>query len=100
MGGINGNGQVNNISVSLLLQILTLVFVQTWWETFTTRPREDGDGRPLALTIFQAYHAVVRNFKIISQPFWCNAVANSFDVVYDGMLCNATNTNPEFFGQK
>ncbi|PAV15089.1 pectin lyase [Pyrrhoderma noxium] len=80
VGGINGNGQ-------------------TWWETFTTRPREDGDGRPLALTIFQAYHAVVRNFKIISQPFWCNAVANSFDVVYDGMLCNATNTNPEFFGQ-
>lgn len=80
VGGIKGNGQ-------------------TWWEAFTVLPREDGDGRPLSLTLFQAHHATVRNFIIDSQPFWCNAVANSTDVVYDGMLCNATNTNPEFFGQ-
>ncbi|VDC03661.1 unnamed protein product [Peniophora sp. CBMAI 1063] len=34
LGGINGNGQ-------------------PWWEYFTTVPRQDGDGRPLALWWFK-----------------------------------------------
>lgn len=80
-GGIDGNGQ-------------------TWWDFFTTRTREDGDGRPISLTLFEAQDAVVRNFKIFAQPFWCNTVARSSRVLYDGMTCNATNTNPAFAGQK
>ena len=62
--------------------------------------REDGDGRPLSLTLYEAYDAIVKDFHIFAPPFWCNCVANSKNVVYDGMKCNATNENPEFFGQK
>ncbi|TDL17667.1 pectin lyase-like protein [Rickenella mellea] len=79
-GGINGNGQ-------------------PWWNFYTSHTRRDGDGRPVALTVFNATSATVKNFKIQSPPFWCNAVANSVDVTYDGMLCNATNANPAFFGK-
>ncbi|EIW80129.1 hypothetical protein CONPUDRAFT_180594 [Coniophora puteana RWD-64-598 SS2] len=79
-GGINGNGQ-------------------PWWDYFTTVPRLDGDGRPLALTVYQATRGTISNFLIEAPPFWCNCVAESSDIVYDGMLCNATNTNPEFYGQ-
>ncbi|KAJ3716650.1 pectin lyase-like protein [Lentinula raphanica] len=78
-GGIQGNGQ-------------------TWWNFFSNRTREDGDGRPIALTLYNATRGIIRNFRIESQPFWCNCVAESEDVLYDGMLCNATNTNPEFAG--
>ena len=80
-GGINGNGQ-------------------TWWNYFTNVTREDGDGRPLALTLYQVTNGTVKDFQIQAQPFWCNTVAESDNVVYDGMKCNATNGNPEFFGQK
>ncbi|KAJ6624704.1 hypothetical protein B0H10DRAFT_715538 [Mycena sp. CBHHK59/15] len=31
----------------------------------------------------------IRDFAIPAQPFWCNAVADSRAVVYDGMRCNA-----------
>ncbi|VDC03660.1 unnamed protein product [Peniophora sp. CBMAI 1063] len=79
-GGINGNGQ-------------------TWWNYFTNVTREDGDGRPLALTLYQVSNGTVKDFHIQAQPFWCNTVAESDNVVYDGMKCNATNGNPEFFGQ-
>ncbi|EGO26829.1 glycoside hydrolase family 28 protein [Serpula lacrymans var. lacrymans S7.9] len=79
-GGINGNGQ-------------------PWWDYYTTVPRLDGDGRPLALTLYNVTAGRVTNFRIESPPFWCNAVAESKNVVYDGMVCNATNTNPEFYGQ-
>ncbi|KAI5122792.1 hypothetical protein M0805_000136 [Coniferiporia weirii] len=79
-GGIDGNGQ-------------------PWWEYFTNHTRVDGDGRPLSLTLHEVDRGVVRNFHIQSPPFWCNAVANSRNVLYDGMTCNATNTNPDFFGQ-
>ncbi|KAH8114523.1 pectin lyase-like protein [Phellopilus nigrolimitatus] len=79
-GGIEGNGQ-------------------PWWEYFQNHTREDGDGRPLSLTLHEVERGVVRDFRIQSPPFWCNAVANSQDVTYDGMTCNATNTNPEFYGQ-
>ncbi|EJC98108.1 pectin lyase-like protein [Fomitiporia mediterranea MF3/22] len=79
-GGIEGNGQ-------------------PWWEYFQSHTREDGDGRPLSLTVFEAERGTVRNFRIQSPPFWCNCVANSKDVLYDGMICNATNTNPAFFGE-
>ncbi|KAH7912878.1 pectin lyase fold/virulence factor [Hygrophoropsis aurantiaca] len=79
-GGINGNGQ-------------------PWWNYYTTVPRLDGDGRPLSLTVYQATRGRISNFHIQSPPFWCNAVAESQDIVYDGMVCNATNTNPEFYGQ-
>jgi hypothetical protein len=74
--------------------------MQTWWDFFTNRTREDGDGRPLSLTLFNVTRGTISNFQIIAPPFWCNAVAQSQDVVYNGMICNATNTNPEFFGQK
>ncbi|KAJ7030864.1 pectin lyase-like protein [Mycena alexandri] len=79
-GGIQGNGQ-------------------PWWDFFTTVPREDGDGRPIALTLFRAVRGVIRNFAIEAQPFWCNCVAESQSVVYDGMRCNASNENPTFAGQ-
>jgi len=79
-GGIEGNGQ-------------------PWWEYFTSHTRDDGDGRPLSLTVFNATRGTIRDFTINSPPFWCNAVANSVDVTYDGMKCNATNTNATFFGQ-
>ncbi|KAJ7847819.1 pectin lyase fold/virulence factor [Mycena olivaceomarginata] len=75
-GGIQGNGQ-------------------PWWNFFTTTPRADGDGRPISLTLFQAVRGVIRNFAIQAPPFWCNCIAESQSVVYDGML----NTNPAFAGQ-
>ncbi|THH11155.1 hypothetical protein EW145_g825 [Phellinidium pouzarii] len=79
-GGIEGNGQ-------------------PWWDYYTSHVRDDGDGRPLSLTLHEVERGVIRNFRIQSPPFWCNAVTNSRDVLYDGMTCNATNTNPEFYGQ-
>ncbi|KAF8581109.1 glycoside hydrolase family 28 protein [Ramaria rubella] len=80
-GGIQGNGQ-------------------PWWDFFLTdEPRDDGDGRPVALTLSHVARGAIMNFKIDSPPFWCNAVADSQDVVYQGMTCNATNTNPVFAGQ-
>ncbi|KAJ7213449.1 pectin lyase fold/virulence factor, partial [Mycena pura] len=79
-GGIQGNGK-------------------PWWDFFTTVPRADGDGRPISLTLFRAVRGVIRNFVIEAQPFWCNCIAESQSVVYDGMKCNASNTNATFFGQ-
>lgn len=79
-GGIQGNGQ-------------------PWWDFFTNHTREDGDGRPVSLTLSNVTRGVVTNFKIDAPPFWCNAVADSEDVVYKGITCNATNTNPTFAGQ-
>ncbi|KAJ7224758.1 pectin lyase fold/virulence factor [Mycena rebaudengoi] len=78
-GGILGNGQ-------------------TWWNAFTARPRADGDGRPISLTLFRAVRGIIRNFVIEAQPFWCNCIAESQHVVYDGMKCNASNANPAFAG--
>lgn len=79
-GGINGNGQ-------------------PWWSYYANRTREDGDGRPIALTLSNVTHGRISNFRVISPPFWCNAVANSEDVIYDGMNCNATNTDPAGAGR-
>ncbi|KAI0628254.1 pectin lyase-like protein [Trametes polyzona] len=81
-GGITGNGQ-------------------TWWSFYssTNRTRRDGDGRPVALTLSNVTRGTVRGFRIEGQPFWCNAVADSKEVVYDGMHCNATNEDPRFAGQ-
>ncbi|KAI0315859.1 pectin lyase-like protein [Amylostereum chailletii] len=78
-GGIDGNGQ-------------------TWWNFYSNRTREDGDGRPISLTLSNVTQGNILNFHIIAPPFWCNIVADSEDVIYRGMLCNATNSNPEFFG--
>lgn len=80
-GGIMGNGR-------------------TWWSFYGNRSRSDGDGRPIALTLSNVTRGTVKNFRIESQPFWCNTVADSVDVVYDGMYCNATNENPLYTGQK
>lgn len=77
-GGIQGNGQ-------------------PWWDFFTNHTRADGNGRPISLTLFRVARGSIRNFVIEAQPFWCNTVAESQDVVYDGMKCNASNTNPAFF---
>ncbi|KAH8101698.1 pectin lyase-like protein [Cristinia sonorae] len=79
-GGINGNGQ-------------------TWWSYYGNRSRSDGDGRPIALTLSHVNRGTVRNFRVESQPFWCNTVADSKNVVYDGMYCNATNQDPLYAGQ-
>ncbi|KAI0668045.1 pectin lyase-like protein [Trametes maxima] len=79
-GGINGNGQ-------------------TWWSYYGNRTRQDGDGRPISLTLSNVTRGVVRDFRIEAQPFWCNTVADSRDVVYDGMYCNATNQDPLYAGQ-
>ncbi|KAJ7871489.1 pectin lyase fold/virulence factor [Mycena olivaceomarginata] len=78
-GGIQGNGQ-------------------PWWEYFTTHAKADGDGRPISLTVYRAQRGIIRNFAIEAQPFWCNCVAESQSVVYDGMRCNASNANPAFAG--
>ncbi|KZT28284.1 glycoside hydrolase family 28 protein [Neolentinus lepideus HHB14362 ss-1] len=80
VGGIQGNGQ-------------------TWWTYYANRTREDGDGRPIAFTLSHVSRGLVKDFRIEAQPFWCNTVADSEDVVYDGMYCNATNTDPAYFGQ-
>lgn len=83
VGGIEGNGQ-------------------TWWSYYSANniTRRDGDGRPIALSVVNATHGVVRDFRIEAQPFWCNTVAQSKDITYDGMYCNATNTDARFAGQK
>ncbi|KAJ6597518.1 pectin lyase fold/virulence factor [Mycena vulgaris] len=78
-GGIQGNGQ-------------------PWWDFFTNHTRADGDGRPISLTLFRAIRGVIRNFVIEAPPFWCNCIAESQSVVYDGMRCNASNENPAFAG--
>lgn len=67
---------------------------QAWWTYYANRTRADGDGRPVALTVWKAKRAVIRNFRIESPPFWANAVAESTDITYDGMFVNATNTDP------
>ncbi|KAE9382788.1 hypothetical protein BT96DRAFT_982807, partial [Gymnopus androsaceus JB14] len=59
---------------------------------------DDGDGRPISSTLNNVTRGIIRNFRIEAQPFWCNCVAESQDVGYDGMLCSATNTDPEFAG--
>ncbi|KAF9485615.1 pectin lyase-like protein [Pholiota conissans] len=79
-GGIQGNGQ-------------------PWWSYFTTHTREDGDGRPISLTLYKVARGTIKNFRIESPPFWSNAVAESTDVVYDGMFVNATNTDPLYLGK-
>ena len=75
---------------------------QTWWSYYSANniTRLDGDGRPVALTLSNVTNGVVRNFRIEQQPFWCNAVADSSDVVYDGMVCVAENADERWFGQK
>lgn len=79
-GGIIGNGQY-------------------WWSWYGNGTRIDGDGRPVALTVYRAARATIAGFRIEGQPFWCNAIAESQDVVYDGMYCNATNADPLYFNQ-
>ncbi|KAL1721440.1 glycoside hydrolase family 28 protein [Schizophyllum commune] len=79
-GGIHGNGQ-------------------TWWSYFANRTREDGDGRPISFTLWQTSNATIRDFTVDSPPFWCNTVAESENVLYDGMKCNATNQDPDWAGQ-
>ena len=80
-GGIVGNGQL-------------------WWSWYGNATRLDGDGRPVAFTLSHVARATVRNFRVDAPPFWCNAVADSRDVVYDGMVCVAENADERWFGQK
>ncbi|ESK92263.1 glycoside hydrolase family 28 protein [Moniliophthora roreri MCA 2997] len=79
-GGLDGNGQV-------------------WWTYFANRTRQNGDGRPISFTINNATNGIVRDFRIEAQPFWCNTVSHSKNITYDGMLCNATNQDPLYFGK-
>ncbi|KIP03295.1 glycoside hydrolase family 28 protein [Phlebiopsis gigantea 11061_1 CR5-6] len=80
-GGIRGNGQ-------------------EWWSYYSANniTREDGDGRPVALSLVNVTDGIVKDFRIEQQPFWCNAVTGSKRVLYDGMFCNATNTDQRFAG--
>ncbi|KAI0752844.1 pectin lyase-like protein [Daedaleopsis nitida] len=79
-GGIVGNGQ-------------------SWWSWYGNATRLDGDGRPVALTLSHVARATVRDFTVDAPPFWCNAVADSRDVLYDGMKCVAENADETWFGQ-
>ena len=54
----------------------------------------------VALTLSHVQRATVRGFTVDGPPFWCNAVADSKDVVYDGMTCVASNADERWFGQK
>lgn len=102
-GGIQGNGQARIILWMNTLRLNQwLLDDQPWWSFFATPPqvREDGDGRPISLTLWKVARGTISNFRIESPPFWSNAVVESSDVVYNGMFINATNTDPLFFGQK
>ncbi|KAF9463234.1 pectin lyase fold/virulence factor [Collybia nuda] len=79
-GGIQGNGQQS-------------------WSYFGTHAKADGDGRPIALTLSKVTRGIVRNFRIVSPPFWAHTVAESKDVIYDGIYVNATNTDPLYIGK-
>ncbi|KDR77161.1 hypothetical protein GALMADRAFT_433038 [Galerina marginata CBS 339.88] len=79
-GGIQGNGQ-------------------PWWSYFQTHARADGDGRPISLTVWKATGGTIKNFLIQSPPFWSTAVAQSTNVVMDGMFINATNEDPLYIGK-
>ena len=80
-GGIIGNGQ-------------------HWWSWYGNATRLDGDGRPVSLTLSHVARGTVRNFRVDAPPFWCNAVADSSDVLYEGMTCVASNADPTWSGQK
>ena len=80
-GGILGNGQ-------------------RWWSWYGNGTRLDGDGRPVALTLAHVARATVRAFTVDAPPFWCNAVAESSAVLYEGMRCVAENADERWFGQK
>lgn len=92
----------------LFIYVLVLVCIlisygyetQPWWSYFATHAKADGDGRPISLTLWKVARGVVKNFRIISPPFWSNTVAESTGVVYDGMYVNATNTDPLYIGKK
>ncbi|OSD00485.1 glycoside hydrolase family 28 protein [Trametes coccinea BRFM310] len=79
-GGIIGNGQ-------------------HWWSWYGNATRLDGDGRPVALSLVNVTRGTVKDFTVDSPPFWCNAVADAKDVVYDGMRCVAQNADETYFGQ-
>ncbi|KAI0772935.1 pectin lyase-like protein [Trametes elegans] len=72
---------------------------QRWWSWYGNGTRLDGDGRPVALTLSHAARAVVRGLRVDAPPFWCHAVADSRDVRYERMRCNATNADETYFGQ-
>ncbi|KAH9846069.1 pectin lyase fold/virulence factor [Lenzites betulinus] len=80
IGGIVGNGQ-------------------RWWSWYGNGTRLDGDGRPVALTLSHVARAAVRGFTVDAPPFWCNALADAEDVLYEGMRCVAENSDPLYFGQ-
>ncbi|KAF8062402.1 pectin lyase fold/virulence factor [Lyophyllum atratum] len=79
-GGIQGNGQ-------------------PWWSYFQTHARADGDGRPISLTLWKATRGVIRNFRVVSPPFWANIAAESSDILYEGMYVNASNADPLYIGK-
>ncbi|TBU25701.1 pectin lyase-like protein [Dichomitus squalens] len=79
-GGIVGNGQ-------------------HWWSWYGNATRLDGDGRPVSLTLSHVARGTVRDFRVDGPPFWCNAVADSSDVLYDGMTCVSENADETWFGQ-
>ncbi|KAF9521778.1 pectin lyase fold/virulence factor [Crepidotus variabilis] len=79
-GGIQGNGQ-------------------KWWSFYAGKPHNDGDGRPVSLSLVNVTRGEVRNFRIESPPFWANAVSQSSQVTYDGMYTNASSLDPAWEGQ-
>ena len=73
---------------------------QRWWSWYGNATRLDGDGRPVALSLANVTRGTVRAFTVDGPPFWCNAVVDAQDVLYDGMRCIAENADETYFGQK
>jgi len=76
-GGLDGNGQV-------------------WYEY--AEDMGNVDGRPMGLTILDAYNVVVKDFAVIQPSFWAHLAAQCENVYYHNMYVNATNENPEATG--
>jgi hypothetical protein len=50
--------------------------------------------------LFSLKDELCLQFHFQSPPFWSNAIANSINVTYDGMIVNATNMNDTFIDRK
>lgn len=72
--------------------------MQSWWAYHQSHMTTEG--RPISLTLSNVTRGIVRNFRVEAPPSWCNTIAQSKDVLYDGMYCNATNQDPAYAGMK
>ncbi|KAJ9101900.1 hypothetical protein QFC21_003240 [Naganishia friedmannii] len=78
-GGVDGSGQV---------------FWSYYFNPANNITKNDGDGRPIAFTIQHASNVVVKDFHIWEPILWSSLIDASYNVTLDGMVINATNTDP------